>query len=310
MQSAYRKLGRTGFDVSTLGFGTWQLGGGRWSPVPEEEAVQLLRFSRDLGVNIFDAAVVYGQYFDKNGSLQSRSQELLGKAFGPGADDIFICTKVGQLDEYSHRADFSSGRLVEQVRQSLRRLRADVLDICLLHAPSLWEVRNGLALEVLKTLQAVGWIRAIGYSFESEPENVLASLAQPIDAIMLQYNLLDRHCEDVIDRATERGIGVLVGGPFKRGYLTGLYASLADLTADKDDYWRWNIRHNPRKVSEILEAVTLLSERAGGPTALRAQALRHVLRKPGVASAIVGHRTTAEVAENMSQTTDFDGFTG
>jgi len=307
MKSAYRKLGRTGFDVSTLGFGTWQLGGGRWKPVSEEEAVQLLRISRDLGVNIFDAAVVYGQYSDMNGSLQSRSQELLGKAFGPNADDIFICTKIGQYDEYSHRGNFGAHRLVEHVRQSLRRLRADVLDICLIHAPSLWEVRSGLAIEVLKTLQAIGWIRAIGYSFETDPQVVLASLTQPVDVIMLQYNLLDHQCEDAIDEAADRGIGVLVGGPFKRGYLTGRYASVADLPIEEDDYWRWNLRRNPQKVSATLEAVASLPEHACEPTDLRGRALHHILRKPGVASAIVGHRTTAEVAENMNHVLAFDG---
>jgi aryl-alcohol dehydrogenase-like predicted oxidoreductase len=159
-------------------------------------------------------------------------------------------------------------------------------------------VRNGLAIEVLKTLQAVGWIRAIGYSFETEPENVLACLAQPVDVIMVQYNLLDRQCEDVIDLAAERGIGVLVGGPLKRGYLTGLYTSASDIPVDEDDYWRWNLRRNPQKVSAILQTVASLADQAGAPADLRAQALHHILRKPGVASAIVGHRAKAEVIEN------------
>lgn len=297
MQPAYRKLGRTGFDVSTLGFGTWQIGGGRWSTVREEEALQLLRLARDLGVNIFDAAVVYGQYPDAAGSLQSRSQELLGKAFGPRAEDVFICTKVGQYDEVSHRASFGAHRLVEQVRQSMRRLRADVLDICLVHAPSLVEVRNGLAIEILRTLQAVGWIRAVGYSFEAEPNHVMAALEQRVDVIMLQYNLLDRECGDVIDRAEERGVGILVGGPFKRGYLTGRFESLEDLPME-DDYWRWNVRRNPRKVSAILQLVAALREGAA-VTALRARALHFVLRKAGVSSAVVGHRSAEEVVENL-----------
>lgn len=304
MRSAYRKLGRTGFDVSILGFGAWQIGGGRWSPIGEDDALRLLRTSRDLGVNIFDSAVVYGQYSDASGYAQSRSQELLGKAFGPAADDVFICAKVGQYDEYSHRASFGAERIVEQVRQSMRRLRTDVLDICLVHAPSLWEVRRGLAIEILKTLQAVGWVRAIGYSFETEPRHVMAALKQPIDVIMMQYNLLDQQCGDVIDQAEKRGVGVLVGGPFKRGYLTGRYASLDDLPVD-DDYWRWNVRRNPQKVSATLRAVATLAENTTGPGDLRARALRHVLRKPGVSSAIVGHRAEAEVVENLEHVQAF-----
>ncbi|MBV8378241.1 MAG: aldo/keto reductase [Verrucomicrobia bacterium] len=74
----FRKLGNTGFDVSTIGFGTWQIGGGRWQSRPRKELVELLRGSFDLGVNTYDAAIVYGQYVDDRGVLQSCSQELLG----------------------------------------------------------------------------------------------------------------------------------------------------------------------------------------------------------------------------------------
>lgn len=260
--------------------------------------MRLLRSARDLGINIFDAAVVYGQYEGEDGVLRSRAQELLGKAFGDGADDVFICTKVGQHDEVSHRADFSASRVVEQVRQSMRRLRTDVLDICLLHAPSLREVRDGLAIEVLKTLQSAGWARAIGYSFEAEPDHVIAALEQPVDVLMLQYNLMDQECADVLDLAAERGVGVLVGGPLKRGYLTGRYRSIEDLPCE-DDYWLWNARRNPGKVSEFLRRAAELADEAGTPTDLRDWALRYVLSKPGVASAIVGHRSIEEVAENV-----------
>jgi aryl-alcohol dehydrogenase-like predicted oxidoreductase len=91
---------------------------------------------------------------------------------------------------------------------------------------------------------------------------------------------------------------VLVGGPFKRGYLTGRYESLDDIPID-DDYWRWNVRRNPRKVSAILQAVATLSEDTAGAVDLRARALQYVLRKPGVSSAIVGHRSVDEVVENL-----------
>ncbi|SCF29036.1 aldo/keto reductase [Micromonospora saelicesensis] len=298
MYPSYRKLGSTGFDVSVLGFGTWQIGGGRWATSGEEEALRTLRTARDAGVNIFDAAVVYGQYADARGYCQSRSQELLGKAFGPMADDIFICTKVGQYDELSHRGNFGAERLVEQVRQSLRRLRTDVLDICLVHAPSLSEVRRGLAIEVLRTLQAIGWIRAVGYSFENEPCHVMNALDQPIDVIMLQYNILDSQCGEAIDRAQERGIGVLVGGPYKRGYLTGRYRSLEDLPME-DDYWSWNVRRNPRKVAATLQQVATMAKDVPAAADLRARALQFVVSKSGVSSAIVGHRSAAELVENL-----------
>jgi len=172
----FRKLGQTGFDLSAIGFGTWQLGGGRWCALDEEESITLLRASRELGVNLFDVAVVYGQYSDSKGYLQSRSQELLGKAFKEDHDTVFYCLKLGQFDEYSHRADYDPKQLVSQFKHSLRLLQTDYIDIALIHAPSLSEVKKGHALCVLETLRELGHIRAIGYSFENELEHVKVAM--------------------------------------------------------------------------------------------------------------------------------------
>lgn len=106
----FRKLGHTGFDISTVGFGTWQLGGKRWTAPSENDGVALLRQARELGINLFDVAVVYGQYTDEKGYLQSRAQELLGKAFAKSRDGVIFCLKLGQFDEYTHRADFNPTR--------------------------------------------------------------------------------------------------------------------------------------------------------------------------------------------------------
>jgi aryl-alcohol dehydrogenase-like predicted oxidoreductase/GNAT superfamily N-acetyltransferase len=298
-ESAYRKLGNTGFDVSTVGFGTWQIGGGRWKADPANACVSLLRQALESGINIFDAAVVYGQYCDEHHYAQSRSQEILGQAFSDQRDRVYYCVKVGQFDEYSHRSQFDAQRLVDQVKQSMRRLRTDYLDICLIHAPTLNDVRRGVAIEVLRTLQALGMVRAVGYSFEAEPEHVRAALEQRVDVIMLQYNLIDRQCAVVLQEAHDHGVGILVGGPYKRGYLTGNFAQLDDLPLE-DDYWAWNVKHNPRKVVETLERVQALMNRHQSVAAFRRQALRYVLDCPGVSSAIIGHRSIDEVRENLT----------
>ena len=294
----YRKLGNTGFDVSTVGFGTWQIGGGRWRQIDDLEAVHMLQSARDLGVNVYDAAVVYGQYTDQAGELRSRSRELLGKAFRHRRDEVYICLKVGQFDEYSHRSDYDARRIVAQLNTSLSALGTDFVDICLIHAPSLQDVRDGKAIEVLKTLQALGKVRAIGYSFEAEPEHVRAALAQRVDVIMLQYNLIDTACASVITKAGDHGVGILVGGPYKRGYLTGRFNTIEDLPID-DDYWKWNLDHNPAKVVRTLEAVDACRKDSVDERSFRRKALRFVLDHPGVASAIVGHRSAAEIQENL-----------
>jgi aryl-alcohol dehydrogenase-like predicted oxidoreductase len=180
----------------------------------------------------------------------------------------------------------------------LRVLGSEWVDICLIHAPSLQDVREGKANEVLKTLQALGKVRSIGYSFEAEPEHVRAALAQRVDVIMLQYNLIDTSCASVITTAEDHGVGILVGGPYKRGYLTGRFNTVEDLPTH-DDYWKWNLDHNAAKVVRTLDAVDAQRKDSVDEVSFRRRALRFVVDHPGVSSAIVGHRSMAEVQENI-----------
>lgn len=294
----YTKLGRTGLDCSRLGFGTWQIGGGRWKGLERAESVSLLHHALACGVNIFDGAIVYGQYRGQLNERRSCSLELLGQAFeGAMRQQAIICLKLGQVDEYSHRAIFQPRSMVDELHRALRELRTDYVDICLVHAPSLHEVREGQALAVVQTIQAMGDAKFVGYSFEAEPEHAELALSQGIDVVMLQYNLLDQECARIFDLASERGVGVLVGGPFKRGYLSGRFDKAEDLP-DEDDYWKWNLRYTRHKVDDILARAARLKEEAGGARELRMKALAFILRHPSVASAIVGHRTQEEVTDN------------
>jgi myo-inositol catabolism protein IolS len=295
----YAKLGRTGLDCSRLGFGTWQIGGGRWKGLGRSESVSLLHHALACGINIFDAAIVYGQYRGQLNERRSCSLELLGQAFeGAMRQQAIICLKLGQVDEYSHRAIFKPSSMVDELHRALRELRTDYVDICLVHAPSLHEVREGQALAVVQTIQAMGGAKFVGYSFEAEPDHAKLALSQGIDVMMLQYNLLDQECADIFDLASARGVGVLIGGPFKRGYLSGRFDKAEDLP-EEDDYWKWNLQYTRSKVEAILARAASLKEEAGGARELRMKALSLILRHPSAASAIVGHRTLEEVADNV-----------
>jgi len=295
----YAKLGRTALDCSRLGFGTWQIGGGRWKGLEAKESLSLLHHALDCGVNTFDAAAVYGQYRGELDELRSRSLELLGQAFGRSKrDEVIICLKLGQLDEYSHRAVYRPRNMVDELQRALKDLQTDYVDICLVHAPSLAEVRSGHAISVVQTIQAMGAARFTGYSFEAEPEHATLALTQDIDVMMLQYNLLDDECDAVFDIAKEQGVGILVGGPLKRGYLSGQYETVDDLPAE-DNYWSWNLRYAQQRVAETLAKAATLKRESGGAHGLRRRALQHILRHPAVASAIVGHRSMGEVTDNV-----------
>lgn len=305
----YRKLGRTGMDLSLLGFGTWQIGGGRWQSQPFDECVQMLQQATEVGVNVFDVASVYGQYKDDFGNYRSRSLEILARAVKGKRHNIFVCLKVGQLDEYSHRATYTPAKIVPQVQGAASVLGTDYIDICLIHAPSMQEILDGRAITVLETLRELGLVRAIGYSFENEPDHVVAALSQNVDVVMLQYNLIDQECSYAIEQAGSRGVGVLAGGPFKRGYLSGLYRSIQELPQD-DDYWSWNVSRNPKKVSAFLRKSVLEMAVAGGPLELRQRALTFVATKSPVSSLIVGHRSVSEIAENLTTLSNFESSGG
>jgi len=294
----YAKLGCTGLDCSLLGFGTWQIGGGRWKGLETEESIAVLRHAAEFGVNIFDAAIVYGQYRGDLNEERSRSLELLGAAFGGSQrQEVIINLKLGQVDEYSHRAIYEPRHMVEELGRALKELKTDYVDICLVHAPTIAQIRDGRALSVVQTIQAMGGARFAGYSIEAEPEHAKLALAQEIDVLMLQYNLLDRECEPIFERAAEQGVGVIVGGPFKRGYLTGEFSQVSDLPLS-DNYWSWNLQYARAKVEATLRRAVALREEAGGAVQLRKRALNHVLGKHGVASVVVGHRSRHEVSEN------------
>jgi len=192
---------------------------------------------------------------------------------------------------------------VEQFKQSLRRLQTNYADITLIHAPSLQAVRDGRAISVLQTLRALGLTKAIGYSFENEPGHVEEAIKQEIDVIMLQYNLIDTECGSVIKKAEDHGIGILVGGPFKRGYLTGKFKTIENLPLE-DNYWEWNINYNLGKVNKILNQVKLFLQKFSSPKKLREIALQYILMESGACSAIVGHRFITEVEENINSVSD------
>lgn len=303
----YRKLARTGLDCSLLGFGTWQIGGGRWKGLETRESVALLRHAAECGINTFDAAIVYGQYRGELNERRSHALELLGEAFnGKRREQVIICLKLGQLDEYSHRAIYQPRNMVEELRRALKELKTDYVDICLVHAPSLAEVRDGRALSVVQTIQAMDVARFTGYSFEAEAEHAKLALTQGIDVMMLQYNLLDEECGEIFEMAADRGVGILVGGPFKRGYLSGAFEKPDDLPSG-DNYWSWNLRYTRGKVETVLAKAVKLKNEAGGARELRKHALHHILRNASAASAIVGHRSREEVTENVKAIDDIFG---
>jgi len=299
----YRKLGHTGLDVSAVACGSWQLGGKRWKSGSEEETIALLRYCREKGINLFDVSTAYGQYQDDIGCYHSLSQELIGKAFKGCRDEVIINLKLGHLDEYTHRRDFSPKFLINSFQQSLKRLQTDYVDICLVHAPSIVDIEAGKAISVLQTLREQGLVGAVGYSLENEPEHLLKAIKQDIDVIELQYNLISRECEDAIKEAQRFGVGIMASGIYKRGILTGKYRSVDALPAE-DEYWEYNKRLCKGRLESWIDCVDRLFEEYRDAASLRRAALEFALLHPGISTLVLGHRTIEEVDDNIKLCND------
>jgi aryl-alcohol dehydrogenase-like predicted oxidoreductase len=208
-----RALGRTGADVTILGYGAMELRGlPRGPQITDEDAGRLLNAVLDGGINLIDTSPDYG-----------RSEELIGTHVGHRREEFFLASKCGCPVEvpadatppYSH--DYSPRNVRADVEQSLRRLRTDRIDLVQVHmSPSKAQLEQDQTVETLKELQAEGKIRFIGMS------GILPNLADHLamnvfDAFQIPYSAVQRDHEDLIAEAVDKGAGTLIRGGAARG---------------------------------------------------------------------------------------------
>lgn len=211
-----RPLGRTGLTVSALGLGTVKLGRNsalRYRAafeLPDDRAARaLLDTARELGINLLDTAPAYG-----------RSEERLGGLLAGERGQWVLCSKVGEIFDGGHsRFDFSPEYTVSSIRESLRRLRTDYLDVALVHSngDDLAIIERLGTLDALADLKRQGLVRAIGLSSKTLAGGLRA--AQCCDVVMVTYNPCQRQEQEVLDACAARGTGALVKKPLASGHL-------------------------------------------------------------------------------------------
>jgi aryl-alcohol dehydrogenase-like predicted oxidoreductase len=211
-----RPLGHTGFPVSPIGFGGFKIGRNQKAKypaayeLPTEEAVgQLLNGLLDLGINYIDTAPAYGL-----------SEERIGRLLQARRREFVLSTKVGEsFSEGISRYDFTADSLRASVTRSLDRLKAEVIDVLLLHSDGRdLRIQNETdAVPILCDLKERGIVRAIGLSGKTL-EGARKAL-EWADVLMVEYHLQDRSHEELIAEAAERGIGVVVKKGLASGHL-------------------------------------------------------------------------------------------
>src|SRR3954467_12692010 len=222
-----RKLGKSGLEVSALGFGCMGLSFGYGPAVDKQEGIKVIRAAVDLGVTFFDTAEVYGPF---------TNEELVGEALAPVRDRVVIATKFGFKIENGKQAGLNSRpeHIREVVEASLNRRKTDRLDLVYQH-----RVDPNVPIEevagAVKELIGEGKVMYFGLSEAGVEVTRRAHAVQPIAALQSEYSLWWREPEEQILPALEElGIGFVPFSPLGRGYLTGKID--ASTTFDSNDF--------------------------------------------------------------------------
>jgi aryl-alcohol dehydrogenase-like predicted oxidoreductase len=293
----YRPLGRSGIEVSVLGFGAWGIGGRTsgatsYGDTDDDVSRRALNEAFEHGVSFYDTASVYG-----NG----HSEELIGECFKSRRHRVVIASKAGIRSSFDGY-DFSANALRRSLEASLRRLRTDYLDVLQLHNASADTVRSQTHLgDLLNRFVDEGKVRAFGFSTPS-PQDAIKLLDFPNAAcFQVNCNLLDWRAIDcgLFDKAKDRGIGIIARTPLAFGFLSGRFDKDAIFPAE-DHRSRW-----PReRIGSWIEAADAIFANLGPPDGERrhraATALRFCLSFDAVASVIPGMLTPEEVLANIT----------
>jgi aryl-alcohol dehydrogenase-like predicted oxidoreductase len=284
-----RRLGSQGPEMSVVGFGAWEAGGGsEWGQAPPEEQIQgAIAAIFDCGIDWIDTAEVYGK---------GRSEELVAKAVGGRRDDILIASKVAPSPE-------GSGFRPDQVRSacegSLRRLKTDRLDLYQLH----WPDGTGVPIEdtwgAMGSLVEDGLVRHIGVSNFDQALIEQCEAIRHVDSLQQEFSMLQRQDRDLIRWCGEQGTGVLSYGPLAFGLLTG---AITDQTAFAKGDFRADEESDAlfgsgfERSLAVVDGLRPIAERLG--ISLAQLALAWNVHQPGVTVAIAGSRNHEHVRSN------------
>jgi len=293
----YRTLGRTGLEVSELGFGAWGIGRDAWVGADDDESLRALRAAIEHGVNFLDTAYAYGD---------GRSEQLVGAAARESAETVYVATKVppknwewparpGQRPEEVFPADW----IVSCTERSLEKLGLETIDVQQLHVWSDDWVGQGDWLDTIERLKRDGKIRFFGVSInDHQPGNALRLVESGVvDTVQVIYNLFDQSPEDALFPAVEAAqVGVIVRVPFDEGALTG--AVRADTTFPEGDFRNEYFAGGRKR--EAWERVQAIARDLGVEVdGLAEVALRFCLSHPAVSVVIPGMRSTRNVERNV-----------
>ncbi len=289
----HRALERTDLEVSTIGLGTWAMGGEAdvWGTVDDRESIAAIHRALDLGVNLIDTAPIYGL---------GHSEIIVGKAIRERRSEVVLATKCGLLPPPSKgtlpRRCLKPESIVRECEQSLRRLHTETIDLYQCHWPDP-DTPLRETMTALTDLLKQGKIRAIGLSNFGCEKLAAACEFGPVHALQPPFSMVQpRAANDLLPFCAERGIAVLPYSPLAKGLLTGKFS--------EDDTFHGIREKDPdfmgRRFRRNLQLVEALKSIAGRYDKTLAQlVINWTATFPAVTSVLVGAKRQSQVVENV-----------
>ena len=294
----FRILGKTGFRISEISLGTWQVGG-RWgTPFSDGNAESILHAAIDAGINFIDTADVYGD---------GMSERAVGRVVRNRDERVFVATKCGRkLDPHTNDA-YTTAALRQFVEDSLKNSGLETIDLIQLHCPPREVYGRPEIFGLFERLRDEGKILHMGVSVEKVEEAMQAMDYDNVTTVQIIFNMF-RHkpAEVFFPKAAKRNVGIIVRVPLASGLLTGRYTSATRF--DPGDHRYFNrggaVFDKGETFSGVdyetgLRAVEELKELFPGRENLAAVALRWILMFPEVGCVIPGASGLNQLRSNL-----------
>ena len=280
----YNRLGKSDIKVSELGFGAWAIALDWWGKkIEEDEAKRMLKKAYDVGINFFETGDMYGK---------GKSEKLIGEVFKDMRDEIVISTKYGydfsEVEQIGHSElpqRFDEDFTRKALRDSLERLQTDHVDMYGLHNPKLKHIRDDSIFNVLDSFIADGKIKtyqvALGPAIGWTQEGLEAMERPNVTAVQTVYNILEQTPgNELMQKAVEKDVGILVRVPEASGILTGKVK--ADTKIDEKDHRSVRKGEWIKASLEKVEQLRPIAERNG--LNITELAMKFIMSKKGFAS--------------------------
>lgn len=292
----YRRFGKTGWNISEIGYGMWGIG--EWKGSDDSESQASLQAAVDLGCNFFDTAYSYGE---------GHSEKLLGRLIAANRGKrLYIATKIPPKNRiWPSKAEFSllecypADHIEEYIHKSLENLGLETIDLIQFHT---WQdawIEDDRWVKKIQDMKQQNLIQAIGLSLHRrEPWNGIRAVKSGlIDSVQVVYNIFDQSPEDELFPACrDHDVAVIARVPFDEGSLTG--------TLTPDSHWPegdWrNNYFTPENLKNTLEHVDRLKAVLPHGMSLSELALRFILSNPDISTTIPGMRKPRHVHTNIT----------